>query len=199
MDDKYLNGTTSLEEERLLKAQSDEPMFRGLKEISKDKMDLDFDAFMGIATAEKAINTLPNRKIGKLIFWKYGAVAMTLLVGSLFLINTFQTENNNHPEDKKLVAQILKAEPRVEVVADKVIATAEIKKVKAKNKHLIEPKSEQEDFETTQEAYVIVNGKPIYDQAEAEKIALSSLRLLASNMNDGKSAVDKIKYITVEL
>ncbi|MBE8712866.1 hypothetical protein [Sphingobacterium hungaricum] len=197
-EDKYLNGATSLEEERLLKSQNQEPMFKGLNEISKDKMDLDFDEFMGIATTEKEINTLPNKKIAKPIFWKYGAVAMALLVGSLFLINSFQTENADYPEQEKLVAQILKAEPRAELVPDKVIATAEKRQItKAKKQHVAE--KEPEILETAQEAYVIVNGKPIYDEAEAERITLSSLKLLASNMSDGKSAMDKMKYISIEL
>ena len=53
--------------------------------------------------------------------------------------------------------------------------------------------------EPEQEAYVIVNGQPVYNEEEAEQIVLASLKIMTNNFQEGKHALEKVKYIHVAL
>lgn len=206
MDDKYWEGISSLQEEKDLKNGADKSYFRGLNELGKEEMKWDFDDFMAQADKTdkiiKPIRTNNNRRT----MIAYAAAAVAILTVGLYLWKPM-TATREVFQDPQV--STVKLAPRaidvkeVDTVATSslaVIKTSKKKKVKKSIAPVSPPLMTTEaSVPDEEEAYVVVNGQPIYNQDEAEQIALASLKIMASNFQEGKNALEKVKYIHVEL
>ncbi|WP_293930155.1 hypothetical protein [Sphingobacterium sp. UBA6645] len=211
---KYLQGETSLEEERLLKEHADDAFFGGLKEPS-GKMDWDFDAFMEATTVEKGakdarVVNLPKRII------MIANIAASLLIG--FLIFR-PKEDAMQPIDQKQIAEHRKADntkvnaETLQQVQPETVEVAEPKREelvvasvpKSKRRPQSSPeravKMEMDKSSTGIEEglYVEVNGVRIYDEQKALEITETALSLATSNLKRGVAGLEKIKHLNIEI
>ena len=90
--------------------------------------------------------------------------------------------------------------PKTEKENIKVLAQK--KPLVKKEKEIIETTSVKSVPETGTEAgynpnYVLINGKPVYDEEEAADLTKKSLNLLASNLDKGIEKVGLIKHLSV--
>ena len=211
---KYLQGETSLEEERLLKEHSDDAFFGGLKEPS-GKMDWDFDAFME-ATAQdeseknaKVIN-LPKRII------MITSIAASVLIGFLIFrpkenaeqhVNAKQIAQHSVSEDRTVDAetlqQVIPETPKLmeNRVEESVIASIPRSKKRPQSSVRSEAsvKTVESPVELEEELYVEVNGVRIYNEEEALEITETALHLATSNLKRGAAGLEKIKHLNIEI
>jgi hypothetical protein len=215
LEDKYWNGTSSLEEERRLKRQKKLDYFGGLKEAKHERMDWAFADFVERTDASVIQSEKEKGWAGRL--WLYGAAATVVLSLGIWAM----VGENSGPEE---VAQmkhtalveplpISKGDPKDEEPAlDRPAAgrhrgrsvAARVTNPPAQNRSVVSARSAQEETSEREaanehEAFVIVNGKPVYNEEEAEEIALASLKLMVNNFQEGKEALEKVKYIKVTL
>ncbi|WP_133641113.1 hypothetical protein [Sphingobacterium paludis] len=205
MEDKYWEGISSLQEEKILKTNADEPYFNGLNELSEEKMDLEFDTFMEMAEGSDGIVD-DTKKKSKLLYVTYAAAAIALFVAGLFFLRNMPHQEAKYQQPQFSDVSIVPKAVDVQEskVGQEQPSYAEVsKKENKQNKHKNSgPRSETVSLleqEPTEESYVILNGQPVYDQEEAEQIVLASLKIMASNFQEGKHALEKVKYINVEL
>lgn len=206
MDKKYWEGISSLNEERSLKQKSDNPYFEELDELAKSEMDWEFDDFMAMEESEKeqAHNDDASKLRRRRIWIGVTAAASILAAGFLFLrtqdakVDVFKRATfakvTLSPEDFTDRPAIGEQKPSY-VVANRYSGSD--KKQQATRPTEVKSTAELEIPE--EEAYVIVNGKPIYDEKEAEEIVLASLKIMTTNLQEGKNALEKVRYIQVEL
>lgn len=206
MDKKYWEGISSLNEERSLKQESDNPYFEELDKLAKSEMDWEFDDFMAMEGSE--VGQAHNDDASKLRRWRIWigvtAAASILVAGFLFLrtqeakVDVFERATfakvTLSPADLTDRPAIEEQKPSY-VIANRYSRPGK----KQQAKRPTEGKSTGELEIPEEEAYVIVNGKPIYDEKEAEEIVLASLKIMTTNLQEGKNALDKVRYIQVEL
>lgn len=207
MDDKYWKGISSLQEERALKGQVDKPYFKGLDQLSEEDMNWDFEVFM---EAAKHVDNTSGKRIGKgikLRFWLYGAAAAAILVGGFVFFKS--DENRITTYENKRLSAVARSPDIVDSVDDKANGNQEehVHRLVTPQKKVYNNVASTTRPETTkpevvgseEESYVIVNGKPVYDEAEAQEIVLASLKIMAIHFQEGKNALEKVKYINIEL
>lgn len=206
LENKYWEGKSSLEDEKFLKATEDDSYFKGLKTIKDEQLMWNFDDFISQTEAEAKKEKEPaHRRVRKPI-WKYIGVAAALLtVGFLFLKNPV-TESELLEEENSDVLQERTKGPSTSLPTIPNILSDKGKEEKTSPAplRLVEKKSENREAiaaeqALAEEAYVMINGKPVYDEQKVEEIILASLQLMASNFQEGRQAIEKIKYIRVEL
>lgn len=206
MDKKYWEGISSLNEERSLKSESDNPYFEELDKLAKSEMDWEFDDFIAMEASEvEQARTDYSSRPRRLKIWIGVVAAASILVaGFLFL----RTQDSNvdvferatfakvtlSPADLKDTSAIEEKKPSY-VVVNRYSPSSK----KQQTKRSVEDESTSVLGIPEEEAYVIVNGKPIYDEKEAEEIVLASLKIMTTNLQEGKNALDKVRYIQVEL
>ncbi|MFD1769164.1 hypothetical protein [Sphingobacterium suaedae] len=214
--DNYWNGISSVEEERQLKKQKNEAYFQALKDSRNERMEWSFDEFLRTASqGDKHLQRTENRHIIRV--WSCCAAAVVLVViGAVYLYN-YQTEMLGDDAGKEKISLVQKATRRSpdrnieqpsqitgewdnpDSGADRVLPINRSKKREVaatsdKNKALLPDALPDE-----KEVFVVVNGKPIYNQKEAEGITIASLKLMVNNIQEGKEALEKVKYIKVSL
>lgn len=211
---KYFQGLSSLAEEKDLKRQSEDPYFHTLKEEGQESMDWDFDQFLDAAARKALVVPLVKKSFRNSIL-KYVSGIAALFIGG-FLIYAFLQQHK--PEvvhvvkntdqvpsksiDRSVAVPVL---PIQAIPTERVLPHTEPQAtlVKAKRKKINKAapivNNEALEMEQPEETYVVVNGKAITNRDEAEAITRNSLILMASNIQEGRSALEKMKYIYVEL
>lgn len=113
LEKKYLEGKTTLEEERLLKEHSEEGLFHSLKTAKEETMDWDFNDFLNKAEKGKVIpiSSNQNNRIPK-AFWLAASVILLfgLAIGYQFWkpsteINQTTIANNNSIEETNMYVE----------------------------------------------------------------------------------------------
>ncbi|MEW7305770.1 hypothetical protein AB2S32_09335 [Elizabethkingia anophelis] len=97
---------------------------------------------------------------------------------------------------------IPKTEKKEITEKENIKVLAQKKPLVKKEKEIIETTSVKSVPETGTEAgynpnYVLINGKPVYDEEEAADLTKKSLNLLASNLDKGIEKVGLIKHLSV--
>jgi len=204
IEDKYWEGISSLKEEKMLKSKGDEPYFDALNELSKEKMDLEFESFMGMVEgSQMVVEKKPNQI--KLLFFTYGAAAIALFFTAFFFLQNNEQKEGDYQRPRfssvKVVPQTVQLQESGKPDAPYYVAIdTKHAKEKKPTKHIVKPEiASISAEEPADDSFVIVNGKPVYDEEEAEQIVLASLKIMASNFQEGKHALEKVKYINVEL
>ena len=110
---------------------------------------------------------------------------------------TTPPENNIQPS-----ATTPETEKKEITEKENIKVLAQKKPLAKKEKEIIEPTSVKSVPETGTEAgynpnYVLINGKPVYDEEEAADLTKKSLNLLASNLDKGIEKVGLIKHLSV--
>lgn len=212
MDDKYWEGMSSLEEERALKKRSEDPYFKSLNALSQDSMKWDFEEFMmkaagDVKSMEPSVQKSKLRRV-----WLSVAAAVALLIVGFVFVQSLERE----PTQLHQQPTVALVEPSASAIADgpKIMAQPDVKEPLPRLNPRKQPSKKgpiqemaidgkasekQEPLHEEEEAYVIVNGKPVHDEAEAEEIVLASLKIMAANFQEGRNALEKVKYISVEL
>jgi len=207
LEDKYWKGKSSLEDDQELKDHGSDVYFQRLREAKKEQMEWDFDDFLAQTTENPIAEPSPMRRSFIKPLWKYmGMVAALILVGFIFF-KTLQKNDTTGSESTYVshdVVQDVEEQKSNMTIKREIEPLLSVKKNVHKPpriaKRQTSPLGEAEKVtDPNTEAYVLVNGEPIYDEQKATEIALSSLRLMASNFKEGRQAVEKIKYIKVEL
>lgn len=206
LEDRYWEGKTSLADEQCLKEVRDNTYFKSLKAAKKEQMDWGFDDFIHQAEEVEERVIQASEPIGRPI-WKYMAIVAALfLTGFLFLKDRRTSpdikETNVHvvQEAGKEGSTNLLVEPDIlAIIRDEKEVRTMPQRMEGMRQEARKEKPVQEYTAPNEEAYVLVNGMPIYDESEAEKIVLASLQLMADNLQEGREAVEKMKYIKVKL
>lgn len=211
---KYLQGETSLEEERLLKEHADDAFFGGLKEPS-GKMDWDFEAFMEATTVEEGVKDARVVNLPKRIIM-ITSIAASLLIGFLIFrpkddvvqpINQKQIAEHSVADNTTAHAETLQqvqpetievTEPKREKV---VVASVPVSKRRPQSSSRRAGKMEMDKSSTEVEEglYVEVNGVRIYDEQKALEITETALSLATSNLKRGVAGLEKIKHLNIEI
>lgn len=206
LENKYWKGKSSLEDEQSLKAREDNVYFKKLKAAKEEQLEWGFDEFLFTAREGGNKKELVYKRITKPI-WKYIGVAAALLVVGLFFLKNRSEEPKVTGDEKPYVRRDVEKKSPINTSHDisdqeneeeKPAELTRIAKQKIEMKQVV-PAEMGQAVRETEEAYVMVNGEPVYDAQEAEQIILASLQLVVSNFQEGRQAVEKIKYIKVEL
>jgi len=209
LEDRYWEGKTSLEEEKYLKSMAEDPFFQVLSEQQKNQLEWRFENFLEQAEDHRrGKSEQVKRKV--IPFWRYAGIAAALLIlVFIFLKDREPKISEQKPERYTSQEQIPPDGDVTEVLPthDNPFANKEREQTVAvalpekKQPHLDNELSvpHQPRIEIAREAYVLVNGKPVYDEEEAEKIVLASLQIMANNFQEGKEAIGKMKHIKIEL
>lgn len=208
---KYLEGQTSLEEERKLKKFESEEFF-GMLSPSEEKMEWGFDDFMSKVEEKESEGpkVIPFRK--RLI--ALTSIAASLLLGIL-LIRQFVEQKDQ--VDKPVIAQVEAAhqamdvkkhsdavslpeesvEPRVQPKQESSLNSSVI----ASNKRSVKKVQVPVELEQAQEdeLYVEINGVRIYDEDKALEVTETALHLATSNLRKGMEGVEHLKYLKIEI
>lgn len=203
MDEKYWEGKSSLNEEKTLKNESEDSYFEGLAKLSTEKMKWEFADFMDAVEQEEAQTAKKTRRLGLVKLCACCAAAVAILVAGFFFLKQPQSGTANFQQPQFATVEITPRKNQIyESKEEKPIRDALITPTKKqKEKVTVTPKNRKIDLasEAADEAYVIVNGQPVYDQEEAEQVVLASLEIMTNNFQEGKYALEKVKYIHVEL
>jgi len=205
-EDKYWKGESSLEDEQNLKSMESQAYFNGLKDAKAEKMDWSFDEFVHEVDNAERVDK-PVRKIGLSSLLKYtGIAAALILVGFIFL------KKDNEPLEGAKKQQQLATEiivPKTEEsnainevtpeIVEQEIAQKTVMLERPVTTKVVKNEAVQSQEILSDDNYIVVNGQPIYNEEEAEEIMVASLRLMTNNLQEGKMAIDKIKYMKVEL
>lgn len=211
---KYLQGETSLEEERLLKEHADDAFFGGLKEPS-GKMDWDFDAFMEATTVEEGVKDARVVNLPKRIIM-ITSIAASLLIGFLIFrpkddavqpINQKQIAEHSAADNTTAHAETLQqVQPETVEVTDPkrekaVIASVPVSKRRpqSSSRRAVRMEMDKSSTEVEEGLYVEVNGIRIYDEQKAIEITETALSLATSNLKRGVAGLEKIKHLNIEI
>lgn len=208
---KYLDGQTSLDEERKLKEFESEEFF-GMLSPSEEKMEWGFDDFMSKVEEHESAGAkvIPFRK--RLI--ALTSIAASLLLGIL-LIRQFVEQKDQ--VDKPVIAQVETAhqamdvkkpsdavrlpeesvEPRVQSKKESSLNSPVI----ASNKRSVKKVQVPVELDQVQEdeLYVEINGVRIYDEDKALEVTETALHLATSNLRKGMEGVEHLKYLKIEI
>lgn len=207
LESKYWEGKSSLNDEQYLKAQKNDPYFKGLKAVKEEQLEWSFDDFLHQTEQAKKEKKPVHRYISKLI-WKYVGVAAALLVIGFLFWNNRDIEPKVTEDENLYVLQDVEKDTstrfpstpyKISDQENEEGAPAELLRIAEQKMEEKEVAPVEQVVVETGEAYVMVNGKPVHDEQEVEQIILASLQLMASNFQEGRQAVEKIRYIRVEL
>ncbi len=202
LKENYWSGNSSLEEEKLLKDQVNEPFFNQLK-IDDTKMDWEFEDFMAQVNDSSETNTnRPVLKFNKMII-AFSAIAASLILGFYFIK---PADDHEIMKETRIANQedstIEQTKPITHVVKpqQQIIAYTEVKEAKSslqkRNTAKVNPTAE---IHSEEQFYVEVNGVRIYDEEEALEITETALQLASTNLKAGMKGVEKIKYLNIQL
>ncbi|MFA4980532.1 MAG: hypothetical protein WC589_23695 [Sphingobacterium sp.] len=220
LEEKYFNGQSSLEEERVLK-NSDNAFFQSLNQEKNETMDWSFEDFKSEINDDKK----------RIVWWnnswiKYAAAAMLVMaIGIALFLNQERTTRvpvlaekemkELKSADKKLVEDQNKEtvvpnsnDSFRSVKSGKTLQIAETvkhPKVKKEAKEWTEKKEivaeslQSVESEPYQADYVVLNGKPVANKQEAVELTLKSLGLLANNLENGVDKAMNIKQMSITI
>lgn len=220
-EDKFFDGEElTPEEELFLKENIDHPYFSFLEEEKQDKMDLSFDDFLTKIEEPKVIS-MPKRKSFVNNYWM---AASLIMIFGLIGFWTFKTPEIVEPslishKDANAVESIKIEESRLEEkvagkrnqnltiakieppkVAEnrivKVTNNKKVEKVKTYQPEIIDRTMSTQDYNPN---YVIVNGKPIYSEAEAIAVAENAINFFASNVSQTIDEAEPARNVSRDL
>lgn len=212
---KYLQGESTLEEERLLKEHSDDAFFGSLGKPTQE-MDWDFDSFMNNVEEsklreERQVFSLPRRIL------MLTSIAASLLIAFIIFRNQDtgkldglnnqsvahqSTDSINEAVEQEIPTKTLeKVEHRSALPQSKLIASVnQSSKVSKKvSKKAVARKSESISPASEDILFVEVNGVRIYDEEEAIEITQTALNLATNNLKRGIAGVERIKHLNIEI
>lgn len=218
---KYLEGQTSIEEERRLKSLEEDEFFSALNE-PEEKMDWSFESFL-----EQVEEESPKKKIVPISrrIIMITSIAAAVLMG--FFVIRQMVENRVSNSDllskevghevapviahQEVGAQALdverpKEEPQAVVVENEVSKyvpkkdarkTVQMASMSGHTVNKEEPVKVTHALED--ELYVEINGVRIYDEEKALEVTETALHLATSNLKKGMEGVENIKYLKIEI
>jgi hypothetical protein len=203
LKEAYFEGKTSKEEEKWLKENTDDTYFTTLKEEQNQQMNWNFDDF--VTTIEEKT---PEKRIGVFSFRKtiYWIAAASVIIGVLGMFVVMQKNTINKSQYAQQQNVTKQPETKLTVEADDNTSPTQIlveEKLPEEKKVITQkPRKEAPNPITEQPTYnpeyVVINGKPIYDLEEAKELAMSSLNLLASNVEKSVSCMESIKHLSIK-
>lgn len=204
-ESRFFEGEELTPEEHLfLKNESDNPYFSFLKEEKQDKLDISFDDFLN-KTEEPKIVALPIvKKKSYTQYWMAASLVLLMGVTGFWMFNNpenIEPQIAKHTETPKKV-ETPKVSPIENGSTQQLVLTQQntqpkIQKVAKKNAAETtqfayhQPKQIKTDYQQQNQVnsdsdynpnYVIINGKPIYNEQEAIAIAEDTFNFFASNV-----------------
>ena len=204
-ESRFFEGEELTPEEHLfLKNESDNPYFSFLKEEKQDKLDISFDDFLN-KTEEPKIVALPIvKKKSYTQYWMAASLVLLMGVTGFWMFNNpenIEPQIAKHTETPKKV-ETPKVSPIENGSTQQPVLTQQntqpkIQKVAKKNAAETtqfayhQPKQIKTDYQQQNQVnsdsdynpnYVIINGKPIYNEQEAIAIAEDTFNFFASNV-----------------
>lgn len=203
LKEAYFEGKTSKEEEKWLKENTEDVYFNALKEEQNQKMNWNFDEFVAIVEEKESEKRIGVFSFRKTIYWTAAASVIIAVLGVFLLMqrNTIekpqyakQQNEPDQPEARLVVTDDTSSEKIIkednQLPTKKVVKTGSPSKKEALN-----PDAEQPTYNPE---YVVINGKPVYDLEEAKELTMSSLNLLASNVEKSVSGMENVKHLSVK-
>ncbi|GAA0881724.1 hypothetical protein GCM10009120_03200 [Sphingobacterium siyangense subsp. cladoniae] len=220
LEEKYFNGQSSLEEERVLK-NSDNAFFQSLNQEKNETMDWSFEDFQSEINDDKK----------RIVWWnnswiKYAAAAMLVMaIGIALFLNQERTTQvpvlaeKEMKELKSADKKLVEDQNKETVVPNsndsfrsaksgktlQIAETVKHPKVKKQAKEWTEKKEivaeslQSVESEPYQADYVVLNGKPVANKQEAVELTLKSLGLLANNLENGVDKAMNIKQMSITI
>ncbi|WP_394676418.1 hypothetical protein [uncultured Sphingobacterium sp.] len=220
LEEKYFNGQSSLEEERVLK-NSDNAFFQSLNQEKNKTMDWSFEDF------QSEINDDKKRTVWWNNSWiKYVAAAMLVMaIGIALFLNQEPTTRvpvlaeKEMKELKSADKKLIEHQNEETVVSNsndsfrsvksgktlQIAETVKRPKVKKQAKEWTEKKEivaeglQSVESESYRADYVVLNGKPVANEQEAVELTLKSLGLLANNLENGVDKAMNIKQMSITI
>ncbi|WP_447641843.1 MULTISPECIES: hypothetical protein [Chitinophagaceae] len=214
---RFWQGTSTREEEHLLKMEADNPYFTAVKDAAEEKMDWSFEDFV-----QKTENLEEEAKIvkGNFPFQKLLWIAAVVATAILIVWKWNPTPKENSPVAKsengidvpanaqdtsnpKTNTQLVlidenkqsKSKPAITKIASN---TSGIRHRKAVNPtSIVAAVPETDTLDAYEPQFVLVNGKPVYNEAEAVTLTKQSLALLADNISKGASHLSVVKDLSI--
>lgn len=226
-ESKFFDGEElTPEEELFLKNESDNPYFSFLKEEKKEKLDLSFEDFLK-KTEDPKIVVLPIKKASYKMYWMAASLILLMGVSALWIFNQPQkmettiAKNPNVPKKEKvlpveeatkqiltpvLANQLHHKDQTVNENDVKNIVKKEFEKLMAQQNTSIKKEDKQiqiptESISDYNPNYVIINGKPMYDEQEAIAVTENAFNYFASNVtqtiNHAESAQNQVDFYRI--
>lgn len=224
-ESRFFEGEELTPEEHLfLKNESDNPYFSFLNEEKQDKLDISFDDFLK-KTEESKIVALPIVK--RKSYTQYWMAASLVLLMGITGLWMFNNPENIAPQVASHTVKPKKIEvPKVVPVEETqtqqpVLAQQDVQpeKQEVEKKNTVanqqsttqfashQPKQIKTDYQTQNQVnsdsdynpnYVIINGKPIYNEQEAIAITEDTFNYFASNVTQTINHAESAQNQTVD-
>lgn len=214
---RFWEGKSSLDEERLLKSNSDDAYFNAMKDAAEEKMDWSFEDFMQqteTATEESKVvkGYFPFQKMlwiaaifatAILIVWKWaptpkdnsGITKTANSIGTPTNIQDSSLPKANTPLVSTNKTTHPKSKPAIEKIASNTLGIRHRKAVDPTSIATAVP--EADTLGAYEPQFVLVNGKPVYSEAEAVTLTKQSLALLTDNVSKSASHLSVVKDLSI--
>lgn len=226
-ESKFFEGEELTPEEDLfLKNESDNPYFSFLKEEKQEKLNISFEDFLKKTEAPKIVALPALKKKSYTQYWMAASIIMLMgITGFWMLDNPEQIEPQiaKHIENSSMI----EAPQTVANDSTQAVKTTENINAAAQAKVIVEePQSQHKTQTKTQYAnhqpktketsaaqkqvnsdtaynpnYVIINGKPVYSEAEAIAVTEDTFNYFASNVtqtiNHAESAQSRVDFYRI--
>ncbi|WP_312421336.1 hypothetical protein [Epilithonimonas sp.] len=224
-ESRFFEGEELTPEEHLfLKNESDNPYFSFLNEEKQDKLDISFDDFLK-KTEEPKIVALPIVKRKSYTqYWMAASLVLLMGICGFWMFNNPENigpQVANHTEKPKKI-ETPKVSPVEETQTQQpVLAQQDVQpeKPEIENKNIVDnqqsttqlahhqPKQIKTEYQTQNQVnsdsdynpnYVIINGKPIYNEQEAIAITEDTFNYFASNVTKTINHAESAQNQTVD-
>ena len=214
---KFWLGESSLQEEKSLKSETENPYFEALKQEGREKMDWGFEDFLQkVETTEETTNKVIRPNFNMRTFWWIAASISAVLVLLWITIPQKNTQpvvayNTPAPIQNKKTDTLNKQPTFVnnsKINKNATVVTSSINASKSLGKRhqkVAAPTSnktvvlETDSLGAYEPQFVLINGKPVHDENEAIKITKESLALLSDNINRGAQHLAVVKDLSIHL
>ncbi len=216
---KFFEGEELTPEEDLfLKNESDNPYFSFLKDEKNEKMDLSFEEFLKKAEQPKAV-TIQVKKKAPLIYWL--AASLVVVFGLVvFWIQSppahvekqmahqpgikEKTKTKTAPERETIqpAPVLAQAKKPVRKSYDRTRGETNLQNIKLADyqyKENTEHNQIKDEISDYNPNYVIINGKPVYNEAEAIAITEDTFNYFASNVSQTITEAENAQNLSKDL
>ncbi|WP_313098680.1 hypothetical protein [Epilithonimonas sp.] len=224
-ESRFFEGEELTPEEHLfLKNESDNPYFSFLNEEKQDKLDISFEDFLK-KTEEPKIVALPIVKRKSYTqYWMAASLVLLMGISGFWMFNSPENiapQVANHTVKPKKI-EVPKVIPVEETQTQQpVLAQQDVQpeKPEIENKNIVDnqqsttqlahhqPKQIKTEYQTQNQVksdsdynpnYVIINGKPIYNEQEAIAITEDTFNYFASNVTQTINHAESAQNQTVD-
>lgn len=224
-ESKFFEGEELTPEEDLfLKNESDNPYFSFLKEEKQEKLNISFEDFLKKAEAPKIVALPAVKRKSYSQYWMAASLVLLMGISGVWMFNNpeqIEPQIANHPkpvktESPKIIpednsqnqqptyAANEPAQPKV-IVENKV--HHQLQKTKTQYaENQIKKNGNQQSSKISSDSeynpnYVIINGKPVYSEAEAIAVTEDTFNYFASNVtqtiNHAESAQSQVDFYRI--